>query len=52
LNGRGRILRNSSRLGERARCEYEAKYTAARNYAQLMEIYERAIAVARGRGMA
>jgi len=40
------------KMGERARCEYEAKYTAARNYAQLMEIYERAIAVARGRGMA
>jgi glycosyltransferase involved in cell wall biosynthesis len=29
-----------SEMGRRARCEYERQYTAARNYAQLMEIYE------------
>jgi glycosyltransferase involved in cell wall biosynthesis len=31
-------------MGRNARCEYEAKYTAERNYQMLMEIYERAIA--------
>lgn len=29
-----------SEMGRRARCEYERQYTAARNYAQLMKIYE------------
>jgi glycosyltransferase involved in cell wall biosynthesis len=32
------------RLGDQAREEYEAKYTAAANYRQLMAIYEEAIA--------
>jgi glycosyltransferase involved in cell wall biosynthesis len=32
------------RLGDQARAEYEAKYTAAANYRQLMAIYEEAIA--------
>ena len=31
-------------MGKEARLEYEAKYTAARNYSLLMEIYQRAIA--------
>lgn len=31
-------------MGQAARAEYEAKYTAERNYHMLMEIYERAIA--------
>jgi len=33
-----------NRLGEQARAEYEAKYTAAANYRQLMAIYEEVIA--------
>jgi glycosyltransferase involved in cell wall biosynthesis len=32
------------RLAENARAEYEAKYTAAANYRQLMKIYEEVIA--------
>jgi len=36
-----------TRMRAEARAEYEAKYTAAVNYAQLMDIYERAIRVAR-----
>ncbi len=32
------------RLGEHARKEYEAKYTAAANYRQLIDIYEKVIA--------
>jgi hypothetical protein len=36
-------------MGEQARAEYEAKYTAARNYTLLMEIYDRAIAHAHSR---
>jgi len=32
-------------MGRAARAEYEAKYTAERNYPMLMEIYERAIAI-------
>jgi glycosyltransferase involved in cell wall biosynthesis len=32
------------RLGEQARKEYEAKYTAAANYRRLMEIYQQVIA--------
>jgi glycosyltransferase involved in cell wall biosynthesis len=32
-------------MGRAARAEYEAKYTADRNYQTLMEIYERAIAI-------
>jgi glycosyltransferase involved in cell wall biosynthesis len=32
------------RLGDQARKEYEAKYTAAANYRQLMSIYEKVIA--------
>jgi glycosyltransferase involved in cell wall biosynthesis len=31
-------------MGTQARCEYESKYTAEKNYPQLMEIYQRAIA--------
>ena len=31
------------RMGRNARAEFEAKYTAERNYEQLMAIYERAI---------
>lgn len=31
-------------MGKEARREYEAKYTAERNYEMLMEIYERACA--------
>jgi len=34
-------------MGRNARAEYEAKYTAERNYHQLMEIYERVISAAR-----
>ena len=34
-------------LLDEARAEYEAKYTAERNYPMLMEIYERAIAMHR-----
>jgi glycosyltransferase involved in cell wall biosynthesis len=34
----------SRRMGEQARKEFEAKYTAATNYLQLMNIYESAIA--------
>ena len=34
-------------LGHHARAEYEAKYTPARNYEQLMAIYETAAARAR-----
>jgi glycosyltransferase involved in cell wall biosynthesis len=30
-------------MGRAARAEYEAKYTAERNYQMLVEIYERAI---------
>jgi hypothetical protein len=33
-----------ARLGDQAREEYEAKYTASANYRQLMEIYQRVIA--------
>lgn len=36
------------RMRKEARAEYEAQYTAERNYQMLMEIYERAIKVARG----
>ena len=36
-----------ARMRREARAEYEAKYTAERNYRMLMEIYERAIASAR-----
>jgi hypothetical protein len=36
-------------MGRQARAEYEAKYTAERNYEMLMEIYAKAIA-ARGQG--
>ena len=32
-------------MGREARAEYEAKYTAEKNYPMLMEIYERAIAM-------
>lgn len=32
-----------SEMGRRARCEYERQYTAARNYAQLIKIYETAL---------
>lgn len=35
-------------LGKGARAEYEGKYTEEANYATLMDIYERAIAVSRG----
>lgn len=38
-----------SEMGAQARAQYEAKYTAARNYTLLMEIYDRAIAHARSR---
>jgi hypothetical protein len=31
-------------MGRAARAEYEAKYTAEKNYACLMDIYQRAIA--------
>jgi glycosyltransferase involved in cell wall biosynthesis len=34
-------------MGRAARAEYEAKYTAERNYAMLIEIYQRAIATHR-----
>jgi len=34
------------RMGKAARGEYEAKYTAEKNYGMLMEIYERALAAA------
>lgn len=37
------------RMGEAARAEYEAKYTAEKNYQQLMTIYEDAIAEHKGR---
>jgi hypothetical protein len=30
-------------MGTQARTEYESKYTAEKNYPQLMEIYQRAI---------
>ncbi len=33
-----------SAMGKRARAEYEAKYTAERNYEMLMEIYKQALA--------
>lgn len=36
-------------MGREARAQYEAKYTAERNYPTLMEIYERAIAIHKGR---
>ena len=36
-----------ARMRKEARAEYEAKYTAERNYRMLMEIYERAIETAR-----
>ena len=39
-----------ARMRKEARAEYEAKYTAERNYRMLMEIYERAISVARSGG--
>jgi hypothetical protein len=32
------------RMGQAARLEYEKKYTAARNYRLLMDIYQEAIA--------
>jgi len=35
------------RLGQGARSEFEAKYTEAANYGTLMEIYRRALDVAR-----
>src|ERR1035437_545123 len=35
-------------MGRAARAEYEAKYTAERNYQMLMEIYQRAITAQRG----
>jgi hypothetical protein len=31
-------------MGKAARAKYEAQYTADRNYANLMQIYERALA--------
>ena len=37
-----------ARMRKEARAEYEAKYTAERNYQMLIEIYERAIEGARG----
>jgi glycosyltransferase involved in cell wall biosynthesis len=37
-------------MGRAARAEYEAKYTAERNYEMLMEIYTKAIA-ARAKGI-
>jgi glycosyltransferase involved in cell wall biosynthesis len=36
-------------MGRAARAEYEAKYTAERNYRMLMKIYERAIAIRKAR---
>ena len=39
------VLEHPARLGRmrrEARAEFEAKYTAARNYEMLMEVYERA----------
>jgi glycosyltransferase involved in cell wall biosynthesis len=36
-------------MGMEGRREYETKYTAEQNYHQLMQIYERAMAVATGR---
>jgi glycosyltransferase involved in cell wall biosynthesis len=34
-----------SAMGKQARTEYESKYTAEKNYPQLMEIYEQAVAL-------
>jgi glycosyltransferase involved in cell wall biosynthesis len=42
--------REMEEMGRQARAEYEAKYTAERNYEMLMEIYAKAIA-ARGQGV-
>ena len=42
--------REMEEMGRQARAEYEAKYTAERNYEMLMEIYTKAIA-ARGQGV-
>jgi glycosyltransferase involved in cell wall biosynthesis len=36
--------REMEAMGRAARAEYEAKYTAARNYEMLMQVYERAVA--------
>jgi glycosyltransferase involved in cell wall biosynthesis len=41
--------REMAEMGRAARAEYEAKYTAARNYEMLMQIYERAVAAVAGR---
>lgn len=35
--------RELARMRQEARAEYEAKYTAERNYQMLMEIYQQAI---------
>ena len=40
---------HTGRLGAQARKEYEAKYTAAANYQQLLEIYQDVIANRLGR---
>jgi glycosyltransferase involved in cell wall biosynthesis len=42
--------REMQEMGRGARAEYEAKYTAQRNYEMLMEIYAKVIA-ARGQGV-
>jgi glycosyltransferase involved in cell wall biosynthesis len=42
--------KEAERMGREARAEFEAKYTAERNYQMLMEVYAAAIAHARGRG--
>jgi UDP-N-acetyl-D-mannosaminuronic acid transferase (WecB/TagA/CpsF family) len=39
------------KMGKAARGEYEAKYTAEKNYGMLMEVYERAIAARRLEGV-
>lgn len=39
--------RELAQMRKEARAEYEAKYTAERNYQMLMEIYERAIEMKR-----
>jgi glycosyltransferase involved in cell wall biosynthesis len=41
--------REMAEMGREARREYEAKYTAERNYRMLMQIYDSAIANVRGR---
>jgi len=39
--------REMEEMGRAARREYEAKYTAGKNYEMLMEIYERALRASR-----